>query len=77
MGKEVTILGKFYLRNGNVIEEKVVLDKDNSREDIDAFVKELKDIIKTAFRENIEFQFTFGFTMFKGSELVAATITEQ
>lgn len=77
MDKDVTILGKFYLKNGNIIEERVVLDKENSREDIGNFINDIKQSIKVGFRENINFQFTFGFTIFKGSELVAVTIEEE
>lgn len=76
MDKEVTIVGKFYLRNGNVIEEKVVFDKDNNKEDIENFIKDIKYRVKEGFRENYNFQFTFGFTTFRGNELAAVTIEE-
>ncbi len=76
MEKDVTFLGKFYLKNGNIIEEKVVLDKENSREDIDNFINNTKEGIKLAFKEDVNFQFTFGFTTFRGSELAAITIEE-
>ena len=76
MDKEVIIVGKFYLRNGNVIEEKVVFDKDNNKEDIENFIKCIKYRVEEGFRENYNFQFTFGFTTFRGSELAAVTIEE-
>lgn len=77
MDKDVTILGKFYLKNGNIIEERVVLDKENSREDIDNFIKDTKQTVKVAFRYNIDFNLTFGFTILRGSELVAVAIKEE
>lgn len=76
MDKEVTIVGKFYLKNGNVVSEKVVFDKDNRKEDIENFIKDIKYRIKEGFKENYNFQFTFGFTIFRGNELVAVTIEE-
>lgn len=76
MDKDIIILGKFYLKNGNIIEEKIVFDKDNDRNDIDSFINNTKDSIERAFRDNINFQFTFGFTVFRGSELAAITIEE-
>lgn len=76
MDKDVIILGKFYLKNGNIIEEKIVFDKDNDRNDIDSFINNTKDGIKKAFRDSINFQFTFGLTVFRGSELAAVTIEE-
>lgn len=76
MDKDIIILGKFYLKNGNIIEEKIVFDKDNDRNDIDSFINNTKDSIERAFRDSINFQFTFGFTVFRGSELAAITIEE-
>ena len=77
MDKEIIILGKFYLKSGHVIEEKIIFDKESSREDVNTFVEETKGFIKTAFRENVNFQLTFGSTTFRGNEIVAVTIEEQ
>lgn len=77
MDKEVTIVGKFYLRNGNVIDEKIIFDKDDNKEDIEKTIKDVRDMIKKGFREDYNFQFTFGFTTFRGNELVAVKIEEE
>lgn len=77
MDKEVTIVGKFYLRNGNVIDEKIIFDKDDNKEDIEKTIKDVRDMIKKGFREGYNFQFTFGFTTFRGNELVAVKIEEE
>ena len=39
MDKEVTIVGKFYLRNGNVIDEKIIFGKDDNKEDTEKPLK--------------------------------------
>lgn len=77
MDKEVTIVGKFYLRNGNVIDEKIIFEKDDNKEDIEKTIKDVRDMIKKGFREDYNFQFTFGFTTFRGNELVAVKIEEE
>ena len=75
MDKDFTVLGKFYLKSGIVIEDKIVFDKENTKEKIKEFMDGLKEGIKTGFKENMEFQFTFGFTTIRGSELAAFTMT--
>lgn len=75
MGKDFTVLGKFYLKSGVVIEDKVVFDKENTEEEIKEYMDSLKEGIKMGFKENMEFQFTFGFTTIRGSELAAFTMT--
>lgn len=77
MKKDVIILGKFYLKNGNIIEEKIVLDKESNREYVNNFINNAKEEVKLAFKENIDFQFTLGSTIFRGSEIAAVTITEK
>ena len=76
MNKEVTIVGKFYLRNGNVIDEKIIFGKDDNKEDTEKTIKDIRDMIKKGFREDYNFQFTFGFTTFRGDELVAVKLEE-
>lgn len=76
MDKEVTIVGKFYLRNGNVIDEKIIFEKDDNKEDTEKTIKDIRDMIKKGFREDYNFQFTFGFTTFRGDELVAVKLEE-
>ena len=75
MDKDLTILGKFYLKSGVIIEDKVIFDKENTKEEIKEFMDDLKQGIKTGFKENAEFQFTFVFTTIRGSELAAFTMT--
>lgn len=76
MDKEVTIVGKFYLRNGNVIDEKIIFGKDDNKEDTEKTIKDIRDMIKKGFREDYNFQFTSGFTTFRGDELVAVKLEE-
>lgn len=75
MEKEVKIIGKFYMRSGVVIEEKVVFDKDNDKEVVENFIKDMKYRVKEGFREDYNFQFTFGYTMFRGKDISAVTFT--
>lgn len=77
MDKDLTILGKFYLKSGVIIEDKIVFDKENTKEEIKEFMEDLKQGIKTSFKENADFQFTFGFTTIRGSELAAFTMTAE
>lgn len=77
MDKDLTILGKFYLKSGVIIEDKIVFDKENTKEEIKEFMEDLKQGIKTSFKENANFQFTFGFTTIRGSELAAFTMTAE
>lgn len=74
MNRELTILGKFYLKSGVVIKDKVVFDNENTKEEIEEFMDDLKEGIKTGFKEDMNFQFTFGFTTIRGSELAAFTM---
>lgn len=75
MEKEVKIIGKFYMRSGVVIEEEVVFDKDNDKEVVEEFIKDMKYRVKEGFREDYNFQFTFGYTMFRGKDISAVTFT--
>lgn len=77
MGENFTVLGKFYLKSGVVIEDKITFDKENTEEEIKEFMDNLKKGIKTGFKENMDFQFTFGFTTIRGSELAAFTMTAE
>lgn len=76
MEKEMTILGKFYLKNGNVIEEKVTFNKDQKHV-VDTEISNMESAIKKGFRENLNFDISFGNFIFRGSEIAAVTITEQ
>lgn len=73
MEREVrTIVGKFYLKNGNVIEEKIILNKEKDKK----YVKSIIKYMRYVFEEDCNFQFTFGTTTFRGNELVAVKIEE-
>lgn len=75
MENDVKIVGKFYMRSGAVIEEEVVFDKDNDKEVVEEFIKNMKYRVKEGFREDYNFQFTFGYTMFRGKDISAVTFT--
>lgn len=77
MEKDLILLGKFYLKSGVIIEEKVVIVKENTEKEVKCFMDNLKKSIEIGFKEDINFQFTFGFTTIRGSELAAFTITEE
>lgn len=76
MKKDVTIIGKFYLKNGAVLKESVVFDKDNEKEVVIQFIQSVKDAVKEGFRENCDFQITFGETIFRGTDISAVTFTQ-
>lgn len=75
MKNDVKIIGKFYMRSGVVIEEEVVFDKDNDKEVVENFIEDMKYRVKEGFREDYNFQFTFGYTMFRGKDISAVTFT--
>lgn len=75
MENDVKIVGKFYMRSGAVIEEEVVFDKDSDKEVVEKFIKDMKYRVKEGFREDYNFQFTFGYTMFRGKDISAITFT--
>lgn len=73
MGNNIKIIGKFYLRNGIIIEEEVEFD--NSKEDVAKLIQDIKHKVKEGFREDYNFQFTFGYTVFRGEDISAVTFT--
>lgn len=75
MENDVKIIGKFYMKNGAVIEEEVVLDKENEKEAVEEFIKDMQFAVKEGLREDCNFQFTFGYTVFRGSDISAVTFT--
>lgn len=77
MEREVrTIVGKFYLKNGNVIEEKIILNKEKDKKYVKSIIKYMRYVVKESFEEDCNFQLTFGTTTFRGNELVAVKIEE-
>lgn len=79
MEHDVKVVGKFYMRSGAVIEEEVVFDKDkdkdNDKEAVEKIIKNMMYTIKEGFREDYNFQITFGYTMFRGKDISAVTFT--
>lgn len=75
MENDVKIIGKFYMKSGAVIEEEVVFDKDNDKKVVEDFIKDMKYRVKEGFREDYNFQFAFGYTMFRGKDISAVTFT--
>lgn len=71
MDKKLTFKGIFYLKSGCIIEEEIIFDECNNQEDIDSTVKDLKDSIKNGLKDKDEFIVTFGFTIFRGSDISA------
>lgn len=75
MEHDVKVVGKFYMKSGAVIEEEVVFDKDNDKEAVENIIKDMKYTIKEGFKEDYNFQITFGYTMFRGKDISAVTFT--
>ena len=75
MKNDVKIIGKFYMRSGVVIEEEVIFDKNNDKEAVEDFIKDMKCGVKKGIRDNDNFQFTFGYTIFRGKDISAVTFT--
>lgn len=73
MKNDLKIVGKFYMKSGVVIEEEVVFNEDNDEESIVKFIADMKHRIKEGFREDYNFQLTFGNTMFRGKDISAVT----
>lgn len=72
--KDMRVYGKFYLKNGIIIKEEIIFDKENSKERIDDFINNIEKQIDVAFEGNLDFTFTFGSTHFRGSEIAAISI---
>lgn len=68
MKKDMKVKGRFYFKNGVIIDEEVVIDKDNDQNMI-----ETEKQIRYAFRSSENFEMKFGNTVFRGSELCAIT----
>ena len=76
MGKNV-ILGTFYLKNGNIVEEKLVLEDTAEEKEIDDFIKNTRDFVAKGFQQNLNFHITFGHTTFRGADLAAFTMKKK
>lgn len=73
MEKVITIFGKIYLRNGVVVEEKIVLEDDEycNKDEVVDYYANIQDGIEKIFKTNEMFTFTFGKTVFRGSDISA------
>lgn len=76
MKSDLKIVGTFYLKNGAVIEEEVVFDKDNDETEVKNFIKNTKDSIKEGLQSDAEFYVSFGYTVFRGKDIAAVTFKE-
>lgn len=77
MEKDIKVIGKFYLKNGAVIDEEIVFNKDNDMETVNKFIKKFRDSVKEGFRQDYDFQLTFGYTMFRGKDISAVTFATE
>lgn len=73
--REMNIKGTFYLKGGAIIEDKIIFDEENC-EEVQAYLNEMKKQMKFGLKEEIQFQFTFGNTMIRGSEIAAVKFEE-
>lgn len=69
--KKLICTGKFYLKSGLIIEEKIEFDEDNEEQIVIDYVEEITNFVKTGLKNNDNFQLTFGFTIFRGSDISA------
>lgn len=78
MENNMTYIGKFYLKSGQMIEEKVWFDKSENREDVNNYMHELVNNFKKSIRNNYDNTavLTFGNTVFRISDISAMTIKE-
>ena len=75
MENDVKLIGKFYMKNGTVIEDEVIFDKDNDKRTVENYIQDVKCQVKAGFREDYDFCITFGYTMFRGKDISAVTFT--
>ncbi len=68
----MNVKGTFYMKSGAIIEKEIIIDGDNPKK----VIEDLRYRIKEGFRKNYDFQFTFGYTMFRGKDLSAVTLVE-
>ena len=67
------VKGSFYLKSGVIIEEFCVLKDDDKTEKI---IDTIKEGLKDSFKNNTDGFVSFGYTIFRGSDLSAVTFTE-
>lgn len=75
MKNDIRFVGKFYLKSGAVIEDEVIIDKENDEETVQSFISDTKQMIKECLRDNIAAQITFGKTILRATDISAVTFT--
>jgi len=68
----IIVKAKFYMKSGTIIDESVAVE--NTAEDTKEFLEKYKSQIKRAFTECLNGQFTFGFTIFRSTEIEAVEL---
>ena len=75
MKENYAITGKVYLKSGVTIEEEcVILKEDFTEEEARVIFDKFKNSVKQGLKGTEEFQFTLGDTIFRGTEVAAATL---
>lgn len=78
LDKEITVVGKFYLKNGAVIEEKIVFNINNELSVVRKTIENFKTEIEVGLEhKDGGFQISFGNTIFRGKDISAVTFTEK
>lgn len=69
------VKGMFYLTGGSVVEEIISMNDTSEQSAHDALEK-LKEGIQGKFRNNEDFQFSFGNAIFRGADISAIQFIE-
>lgn len=75
MENDVKLIGKFYMKNGAIIENEVIFDKDNDKRIVENYIQDVKCQVKEGLGADCDFCITFGYTMFRGKDISAVTFT--
>lgn len=76
------IKGIFYLKSGNIIEEEVNINDyqdlqgSNVRDTAIIFMNKIQSGIRNNFKDNIDFEFSFGTFIIRGRDLSAVNFIE-
>ena len=77
LDEKITIFGKFYLKSGVVIEDKIVFNVDSELSTICDEIDKIKKRIQNAFNEDYNLQISFGNTILRGKDISAVTFIEK
>ena len=72
----MTLYGTFYLKSGAIIEEEMLFDDKTTRNEFSEIYKALIDGIEKGMSTDNGGTVTFGYTVFKFSEIVAVKFSE-